>query len=361
MAHPAAARRTCPGVDLVRFVCALLVVGIHVYPFGNNGDPVMTELNFLSQIWIGRVSVPFFLVCAGYFLFRGTDREPFPMDKVCQYARKLLRLYLMWNLLYSPLILKEILLVHPDGLGAGMLRFFRDLTLKGSYHHLWYLHAAMVAIVMVGLLRNRGVSVKKMLPFTLGLFLAGLLGQSYFGILMRLRYRVPAVWRLWELYEQIFVTTRNGLFEGFLYIVMGAWIAGWKKPLPLKTAAVGFGISMALALAELLTLRRMNWILGADLYVFQVPCVFFLFALALALPLKDRPLWRHLRHLANITYFTHVWVYKLLAPALAALGLDITMPGIWYLTTAAVTLVLAELLLRLQRKPKLAFLRQLYG
>jgi hypothetical protein len=43
------------------------------------------------------------------------------------------------------------------------------------------------------------------------------------------------------------------------------------------------------------------------------------------------------------------------------LGWDITTPGLHFLTTAAATVLLAEVLLQLQKKPGLSFLRQLFG
>lgn len=347
-----------PGVDLARFLCALLVIGIHVYPFGNTGRPVLTELNFLVQVWLGRLSVPFFFLCTGFFLFRDSGSRP---DKVRNYLKKLLRLYLLWTLLYFPLILSQIILVHPQGPGAGLLRVIRDLFLRGSYHHLWYLHGALVAVAIVEFLRSRGISFRKMLPFALLLFLAGLPTQTYFGILMRLRERLPFVWRVWEIYEQFFVTVRNGVFEGFLYVALGAWLGEGTFRISRRNALLGFLGAMVLALAELLVSRRLRWLREYDLFFFQVPSVFFLFCIASRLQLKESPCWSHLRRLANITYFTHVWVYTLLARLFPVLGWDVTVPGLHYLTTAALTLLLAEGLLHLQKRPKFAFLRQLFG
>ena len=345
----------------MRFVCALLVIGIHVYPFGNNGDPLLTELNFLTQVWLGRICVPFFLVCTGFFLFRQGDAMAFPGEKVRNCVKKLLRLYLLWTLLYFPLILREIILLPGQPLGVGLLKFFRNFFFAGSYYHLWYLHAGLVAVGLVGLLLSRGIRLKRILPVAAVLFLAGLLPQTYFGILMRLRERLPLVWKVWEVYEVLFVTTRNGLFEGFLYVALGAWFAGNHSRPSVKGAAIGFVVSMALALAELLTVRRLRWLNECDLFLFQVPSTCFLFCMACRIRGNDSPLWPHLRHLANISYFLHVWVMKLLAAVFPVLGVDVTIPGVHFLSTAAVTLLLAEGLLRLQKKPRFAFLGRIYG
>ena len=118
---------------------------------------------------------------------------------------------------------------------------------------------------------------------------------------------------------------------------------------------------MVLALAELLVSRHLRWLREYDLYLFQVPCVFFLFCMAMQLPLKEGRGWTHLRSLANIMYFTHVWVYKLLMVILNRVGLDLTTPGLLYLSAVAATLLLAEGLLCLGRKPGCTGLRQLYG
>ena len=51
-------------IDLLRFICAFLVIGIHTRPFQAIND-VLDNLFYYD---ISNYAVPFFYACAGYFL-----------------------------------------------------------------------------------------------------------------------------------------------------------------------------------------------------------------------------------------------------------------------------------------------------
>lgn len=53
-------------VDLVKFICSILVVMIHVAPFGVNNN-VYTLFNYGIQHYLARIAVPFFFVPQGVF------------------------------------------------------------------------------------------------------------------------------------------------------------------------------------------------------------------------------------------------------------------------------------------------------
>ncbi len=49
-------------VDLAKFICAILVVSIHVVPFGNTDNALLVLLNYFIQNWFSRIAVPFFFI-----------------------------------------------------------------------------------------------------------------------------------------------------------------------------------------------------------------------------------------------------------------------------------------------------------
>ena len=54
------------GIDFVKFICSLLVVMIHVSPFGEATSSTKFYLmNDFLQNYICRLAVPFFFICNG--------------------------------------------------------------------------------------------------------------------------------------------------------------------------------------------------------------------------------------------------------------------------------------------------------
>lgn len=83
-------------IDLMKFICAILVVTIHTSPFKN----VSPLLDYGLTQYIARLAVPFFFVASGYFLFRKTDYDNFDVNVPLTYAKRIFRLYLLWNAIY---------------------------------------------------------------------------------------------------------------------------------------------------------------------------------------------------------------------------------------------------------------------
>lgn len=100
-----AAGRRIPSVDIAKFVCALLVVTIHTGPLASYSSLA----NFELKDCIARVAVPFFFVASGYFLFRKMSEGNFDKGVALRYAARIFRLYVIWTVVYSPLIVKSIL------------------------------------------------------------------------------------------------------------------------------------------------------------------------------------------------------------------------------------------------------------
>lgn len=84
-------------IDLTKFICSILVVAIHIKPFGDNVD--FHFLNYGIQNYLARIAVPFFFVTSGFLLYRKTSFETFSMERPLKYALKLFRLYVIWSLI----------------------------------------------------------------------------------------------------------------------------------------------------------------------------------------------------------------------------------------------------------------------
>ncbi|MCD7885560.1 MAG: acyltransferase [Lachnospiraceae bacterium] len=90
-----------PAVDIVKFVCAFLVIAIHVAPLTD----VNGYLNYGIVNYISRLAVPFFFIAGGFFCFRKTSVENFDKTVPNSYAKNTIKLYLIWTVIYFPIIL----------------------------------------------------------------------------------------------------------------------------------------------------------------------------------------------------------------------------------------------------------------
>lgn len=256
------------GLDIFKMIAAFLVVAIHTSP--------LTSFNATADFFLtrelARLAVPFFFMVTGHFVLSdrlwGQERDYGP---IWRYLGKTGILYGIAILLYLPI-----------GIYAG---HYEDLTpfcavqmlvFDGTFYHLWYFPALILGILIVCLL-GRFCKLGVSMAVTAVLYLIGLFGDSYFGLIAD----VPGVSQAYELGFQLFSYTRNGLFLAPIFLVMGAWLKrGSEKTKPVPNA-VGFGISFCLMTAEGLILRYYDLQRHDSMYLLLPVCMFFLYRLLL--------------------------------------------------------------------------------
>lgn len=220
----AADRRTVkvnyPDLDIMKLAMAALVVEIHTRPFV--GLPLVERL--IEGIDV--VAVPFFFIASAFLCFRGLDDSLFAdallpgSVRVRQTTVKLLRLYLIWSVLFLPVTVFGGV-IHNDDFVHFILFFVRGILLVGENYYswpLWYLLASGIGFVLVYICLRRGVRLKRILLLSFVLLLTGYgitIVQGWDG--------APAVLALpVKAYGLVFGGSRNGLFEGFFYVAVGA-------------------------------------------------------------------------------------------------------------------------------------------
>ena len=192
---------SCNGIDLIEFICAFLIFTIHIPPFQEPLSGAEESVNFWLRNCLCRLAVPFYFVSSGFLLFRNTSFHAFDTDRIRNYCLKLLRLIGIWS----------ILLANVEA------------------RHLWYLHATVVAVVLLSLCLRFRLRLPLIWAAACVLYAIGLLGDSYNGL--------TAIWAdlsafrfLSAGYSLFSHTTRNGIFMGFIFILMGAACSGQHVP-----------------------------------------------------------------------------------------------------------------------------------
>lgn len=288
------------GLDLVKFIMALLIVVLHTHPF----DGISDVLNFTTADVLGRVAVPFFFAATGFLMERKLKNSGNMNKVVGKYVWNILKLYLIWTVIYFPIIIcYGKITCEERGLKYAVLAFFRDTVLSGSYVHLWYLPATMTGVVLV-FYAIKGLGMKKAGILFAVLYLMGLLTQSYFGVLLKILDSDGFVWGLLLAVKKVMVTCRNGIFFGSVFIYIGAAVARRPTEMAKWKALSGMVLSVLFLWIEEVCLYRYGVVREPDMYLMLAPAAYFLLCMALQIRTDRSTVW--FREMSKNLYFVHM-------------------------------------------------------
>lgn len=274
-------------IDLTKFICAILVLAIHfISDYGEN------NINFIFSQGISRVAVPFFFVAGGYFLANKKN----DYTKIRVYLLKIFKLYIIWSVIYFPYEL-YMWKLSSESIMLDIVIYVKNFLLVGSFIHLWYLLAVIVAVILIETLLKK-ISVNKVLFIGFILYILGILGDGYYGVLVN----IPLLKKVYDFYLLLFETTRNGLFFGMLFITLGYFIKNKDLKIKKSISLIGLMISIFLMIIEIYFMKNNNLPLDYNMYISIVPATFFLFNLVKDIQLKDNRVYPMLRNMSIIVF-----------------------------------------------------------
>lgn len=204
-------------IDVARFIMSILVIAIHVDTF----YPIEEEFGSVLFRDITGIAVPFFFVTSGFF-FRGKSES-----HSLKYILKLLKAYVCYTVVYLPL---TVLYYYKQGMSfpASIFQFTKRFLFVGENFYsfqLWYLPALMCSVMLylfgTKICTRFKWNTNIIVLISVLFFIAGraitFLGSG--------QIELSLLTSLAELYLRIFVTTRNGLFYGFAFFMVGVWIS----------------------------------------------------------------------------------------------------------------------------------------
>lgn len=324
------------GLDYFRMAAACLVIAIHTGPMSSFSD----EADFILTGIIARVAVPFFFMVTGQFLLPEYLFEK-KSDKagLYRFIRKTMLLYGLATVLYIP---ANIYAGHWKDIGVA--EALRLLIFDGTFYHLWYLPALVTGVCLTVFLSQK-LSFQSVFGVGLLLYLAGLFGDSYFGVIRN----IPVISSVYDGMFSVFSYTRNGLFFAPVFLIMGAWVGHtrllWKR----NAVAAGLAASLILMLAEGMLLHHFKLQRHDSMYLFLLPCMFFLYFFITSFRLKPNLL---LRKTATWMYLIHPGVIILVRGASKAVrfaGVLVSNSLLHFLTVCICSAVIAVLIVLMFR------------
>lgn len=327
------AKKQYAAIDITKYVSALLVVCIHTYPLIDISETLNTY--FLQTVC--RIAVPFFFMISGFFLFRKINGTQQDNEVLKKYLWRLLKLYLIWTVIYLPYTIYNYL--QADTGILGIASYLRDFILNGSYYHLWFLPALMTGTLIVYYLYK-----KKGIVFTLKVaFILYVIGY-FLNIYAPLWESIPVVDFLFSFFTKTMTTARNGFFFAPMFVGIGLLLAKTKR-LSSRLAQTALIISFALLVIEV-TLYMITGMMRdlSSMYLCLIPCTYFLGNVLLISKLPYKPSYKSLREDSLLIYTVHI---------LFAQPLLMLLPNahiVVYFLTVALSQLFATLVVRYQNR-----------
>lgn len=295
-------------VDIMKFVCAILVVAIHTTPLAGTHE----RLSFgISQI-LARFAVPFFFVAAGYYFSKKLTTTHNKKQVLLSYLKKIFGLYLGWSLIYFFFDISELLTLYNYDIFNVILTYLRNFIFAWSHFHLWYLPALLFGTVVLyrGSKKHRR---PKLLACSCICYLLGLLWDSYHWFLPK----GTIIFDLYLLYFKLFKTITNGVFFWMIYLSLGWYIARRSTLLSRQRSLIYASITFVFLLIEAFFLHVYSTPKDYNLYLMLLPLTYFLFSYLVQLDPRISPFFsQQLRRYSLGIYLIHGLFLVLYRPLL---------------------------------------------
>lgn len=272
-------------INIMRMICAFLVISLHTSIFAS----INLGLNSIVTKGISRIAVPFFFISTGYFMVRNINKSGY----IKNFVKKMSLIYLIISVI-------DILLIMPyvsERLKGSFIDKIKFIFIGGITESLWYIPAIVFAVVLVGIFLKKDW-IKGLISLSILVYIIGLLGDSYFGIIKN-----TSIEGVINIYNNIFINTRNGITFSVPFVTLGALIAKGVIKIRKKYIniyLIGFSI---LFVVEACLLNLNNIPIDTNMYislVLLVP-VIFVWLLNMNVQISERT--------SNILREMSLWVY----------------------------------------------------
>lgn len=317
-------------MDLLKFILCFCICAIHIQPFPEN----TAVGNVVIQNGISRVAVPLYFMSSGFLFFRKVDRNNVDFGKVKQYSFKLFRLLGLWTF----------------------------LTFVGWNSHLWYLGAVALSVFLLSFMFYKKIRLLHIVVVTICLYVFGLLGDSYYGLCEPLK-QIPLIKVFVISYDNIFGTTRNGMFFGLIFVLLGALFSYKKIQINQKFAIILSPLSIVLVVLESICIKIHSDPKDYNILISLVPASICTFSFFLNIKLRVSPVWKELRAIGTLVFFLHCivkFVIVNIAFDIIKNLYNLDLVGFSYIIVVPLTIVIAFFIYRLSQN-KWTWLRYLYS
>ena len=195
--------------DLLKFILAFFVVGIHAMP-----------VTFCLRPFF-RIAVPLFFMMSSYFFFLKQSRLMSNKEKtksLVSYINRVISLYLFWTILLLPFIIYHHEWYHLNG--VTILKIIKSIFISGTFPASWYLTSLIISISSVWLLSKK-TNNNVLLSLGIIAYIICCLTSNYFSFYEDLPYSVL----IYKSYSFVLGKPCNSFLSALLFVVIGKMLA----------------------------------------------------------------------------------------------------------------------------------------
>ena len=311
--HGKAGLKKYNSIDILRLLCAVMVVAIHTEP--------LTEYHNLSGYFatyiFPRLGVPFFFAVSGYFYINGLLQGK---KLFLKYIKRLLAIYTIWSLIYYLVDFLQVIRNH-GSIREYAERSINNFFLSGSHYHLWFFPTLIFCVIVATLFRKRLTLLSVISLLFYGI---GCLAGAYY----KLGSKIPFIHSLYN--SDQLETVRRNLLMGLPFFLLGYIIIKLYPKLDKiksKVLILAFCLIFALFLAEIFIGKALNLQANIIMTVFLYPLLALVLILCLRYPLPQWELTaRFCKVSANFMYYSHPLYMFIMSRAFTRL-FDLTLSG----------------------------------
>lgn len=337
-------KKQYPCIDAAKLIMSLFVVAIHTYLFGEALYPTI------------RLAVPVFFIFTGFLSFTKLNLASGSAGRktLWDIEKRYLQLYIFWFIVLLPATI-DARQYNMYGLRELIGVFFRDLIWGSTFRGSWYLMACMLGVAIVYFLSEKTKN-NRVILLSLGavFYIFATCTSKYSGILGEHPRFSEWYWNLQNLIERPY----NNVFISIFYLVIGKMIAEQQfKFVTKEKSLIGFIICYIGLLCEFYLAKRQPWFYYiCDCWFMLAPtAVFFvLFVLQLDCKIKHSAT---MRKMSTIIYCSHFAIIIPVSEVLSVFGITDNNGVFLYSLTLLCAIALSMLILKLEKKDKLKFLK----
>lgn len=318
------------GLDLLKFVMALMVVMIHVKP--NVHSEILTVL-FKPLL---SIAVPMFFLISSVLFF---NKFKGGLIGIINYCKRIGILYLSWLVIDSWYIVVRKPYFDLDWM-SGFSEFFKDLVFGTTFPGSWYLSASVMGLLLVYSLSR---VFNKYIVFLITLLVA--LYVSYVRLLPEFM-KIPYEWYAANLREEVSLSFPAQM----IWISLGQILSLWLVKIENKKC-----ILMPLSIGIFVGTFILFEIFPS--FLFRLVMVLALFTFCFLINLQENKIYKRLRNYSILMFFFHFSIAGKMRHFCGFVGDSLATNWLYYILVVIISIAFAEIILRLEKYKYLKFLR----
>lgn len=255
-----------PSLEAMKLLRTILIILINTKPL----TEVSTSLSFFLSNVLALGGIPYLFVVCGYSLSLELKYSNNKKETFINNLKSTFKVYVIWSLVYFVFYDLNYLNFSTLSNFEILTTYLRKFFILGFHFHLWYLPALIVTMVLVyvGYTYNKE---KELLTLSIILYIIALLGSTYFNLIKN----IPLINSIYTTYNIYFLTFKNGVFYGFIFGQIGAYISKNKTNLNKNSSLKLTILTLILLTGEVILLSNITSV--NDFYIILVPFSYFFF------------------------------------------------------------------------------------